>query len=73
MGIPKSDRETNQNLFLVENLWRDPNENEKTICKGCNCYVGEITNGKQFANLTIKRSKENLSELDNHFRNRYVT
>ena len=73
MGIPKSDREANQNLFLVENLWRAPNENERTICKGRNCYVGVITNGKQFANLTIKRSKENLSELDNRFRNRYVT
>ena len=34
MGIPKSDREANQNLFLVENLWRAPNEKEMEICKG---------------------------------------
>lgn len=73
MDIPKSERTANPSLFLVENLWRAPNEKEIKICKGYNCYVGEITNGKQFANLTIKRSRENLSELESRFRNRYLT
>ena len=73
MDIPKSERTANPSLFLVKNLWRAPNEKEMKICKGYNCYVGEITNGMQFANLTIKRSRENLSELESRFRNRYLT
>ena len=54
MDIPKSERTANPSL----------NEKEMEICKGYNCYVGEITNGKQFANLTIKRSREIFQNLN---------
>ena len=36
MDIPKSERTANPSLFLVENLWRAPNEKEMEIFQNLN-------------------------------------